>query len=227
MTSKARKSDSQIQKDVLNELKWDTLVKETEVGVEVDAGVVTLTGNVSSWAKKMAAQDAAHRVAGVLDVANDIEVQWPGSAKRTDTDIAHAVRHALEWDVFVPHEKLRSTVSRGVVTLEGEVEYGSQRDAAVRVVRNLDGVIAVTNAIKIQPPAVAPQSVRKSIEEALERQYEREAKQISLDVRDGRAILSGRVHSWAERDAVVGAARGTAGVHEVEDHLRIEPWSFA
>ena len=111
------------------------------------------------------------------------------------------------------------------MTLEGEVEYGRQRDAAVRVVRNLDGVMAVTNLIDVKSAQVAPQAVRKSIEDALERQYEREAKRIQLEVRDGKAVLSGRVHSWAEREAVVGAARGTAGVQQVEDHLRIEPYA--
>jgi osmotically-inducible protein OsmY len=226
MAQVIKKSDSQIQKDVLGELKWDTLVKETEVGVEVDSGVVTLTGTVSSWAKKMAAQDAAHRVAGVLDVANDLEVKWPSTTtKRTDTEIAQAIRQALEWDVFVPHERIQSTVDKGVVKLDGEVDYGSQRDAALRVVRNLEGVIYVTDGIRIKPAHVPPETVRKSIEDALERQYEREAKQITLEMRDGKAVLSGNVHSWAEREAVIGAARGTAGVQQVEDHLRINPYA--
>ena len=115
------KTDSQIQQDVLRELKWDTRVEETDVGVEVDRAVVTLTGTVSSYAKRMAAQEAAHRVAGVLDVVNDIQVHLPGSLARTDTEIAQAVRHALEWDVVVPDTQIRSTVSDGWVTLEGDV----------------------------------------------------------------------------------------------------------
>ena len=219
------KADSEIQQAVLSELRWDTRVKETDVGVEVDAGVVTLTGTVSSWAKRMAAQEAAHRVSGVLDVANDIQVKVPGSAGRTDTEIASAVRHAFEWDVFVPEARIRTTVSDGWVTFEGDVDYWSQRDAAEKVVRNLTGVRGVSNKIEIKPPKVIPYDVRQSIEEALERRAEREARRISVAVSDGRVTLSGVVRSWAEREAVIGAARGTPGVRSVDDHLRIEPYA--
>jgi osmotically-inducible protein OsmY len=220
----SKKSDSQIQKDVLGELTWDSRIEETEVGVEVDDGTVTLTGTVSSWAKKMAAQEAAHRVVGVLDVANDIEVKWPGSP-RNDTDLAQAVRHALQWDVFVPDQKITSTVAKGVVTLTGEVEYGSQREAAIQSIKNLQGVIAVSNQIQVKPTYVAPETVRRAIAQALERHSEREAKQIKLDVHDGKAVVSGTVHSWAEREAVVGAARNTMGIQQVEDHLQIQPYA--
>jgi osmotically-inducible protein OsmY len=217
------KTDSEIQQAVLRELKWDTRVEETDVGVAVHGGVVTLTGTVSSWAKRVAAQEAAHRVGGVLDVANDIEVELPGSDK-SDTDIARAVRTALEWDVFVPEKRIQSTVSHGWVTLEGDVDYWTQRDDAERAVRNLSGVRGVANKIEIKPPKVIPQEVRRSIEEALERHAEREARRIELDVRDGRVSLTGVVHSWAEREAVIGAARGTPGVRTVDPHLRIEPY---
>ena len=218
-----KKTDSEIQQAVLGELKWDTRVEETDIGVEVDGGVVTLTGAVSSWAKRMAAQEAAHRVAGVLYVGNDVHVV-PGSRGRTDTDIARAVRQALEWDVFVPEARIRSTVSDGWVTLEGDVDYWSQREDAERAIRNLAGVRGIlANKIEIKPPTVIPHDVRKSIEDALERQAEREAKRIVLDVRDGRVSLSGIVHSWAEKMAVIGAAQGTPGVRSVDDHLRIEP----
>ena len=140
MTQTAKKTDTQIHRDVLEELKWDSRVDETEVGVEVEGGVVTLTGTVTSWAKRMAAQEAARRVFGVLDVANDITVKVPGGLTRTDTEIARAVRSALEWDVFVPAETISSTVSEGWVTLDGTVERWSHRDDAERAVRNLTGV---------------------------------------------------------------------------------------
>ena len=218
------KTDSEIQQAVLRELKWDTRVEETDVGVEVDSGVVTLTGTVSSLGKKVAAQQAAHRVGGVLDVANDIKVRVPGSPGRTDTDIARTVRQTLEWDVFVPETRIRSTVSGGWVTLEGDVDCLSESDDAERAIRNLDGVRGVTNSITIKPPEVDSYSVRKSIEQALERQAEREAARITLQVQDGRVNLSGNVHSWAEKEAVIGAARGTPGVRDVDDHLRILPW---
>ncbi len=223
MTQKARKTDTQLHRDVLEELRWDSRVDETEVGVEVDAGVVTLTGTVTSWAKRLAAQEAARRVIGVLDVANDIKVKVPGALARTDTDIAHAVRRALVWDVYVPDEKISSTVADGWVTLEGAVESWSQRADAERAVRNLTGVKAVINKITVAPLKPATHDVRKAIEQALERRAEREAKRIQVDVRDGVATLSGSVHSWAERKSVVAAARFTPGVRNVEDHLRVEP----
>jgi hypothetical protein len=128
MSQAIKKSDTQIHHDVLEELKWDSPVDETEVGVQVAGGVVTLTGTVTSWAKRVAAQEAARRVIGVLDVANDIAVKVPGGFMRSDTEIAQAVRQALEWDVFVPNERITSTVTDGWVTLEGPVERGSQRD---------------------------------------------------------------------------------------------------
>lgn len=219
------RTDSEIQQDVLRELKWDTRVEETDVGVQVDGGVVTLTGTVTSWGKRVAAEEAAHRVRGVLDVANDISVRPPGTPGRTDTEIAKAVRQALEWDVFVPEDRVQSTVSGGVVTLKGDVESWSQRDDAERAVRNLSGVRGVTNRLEVKPPKVAAGEVQNSIEEALERQAEREAKRIKLDVQDGRVTLSGSVHSWAEREAVVGAAKGTPGVRNVEDRLQIQPYA--
>ena len=223
MTQGIKKPDTQIHHDVLEELKWDSRVDETEVGVEVDNGVVTLTGTVTSWAKRVAAQEAARRVIGVLDVANDIKVKVPGGLVRTDTEIAQAVRRALEWDVFVPEKKISSTVSDGWVTLEGTLERWSQRDDAERAVRNLTGVKSVVNKITVKPTKLVTEDVRKAIEEALERRAEREAERIHVDVRDGIVTLTGSVHSWAERKSLVAAARFTPGVRDVQDHLRTEP----
>jgi osmotically-inducible protein OsmY len=205
-------------------LKWDTRVKETDVGVEVNSGVVTLSGTVDSWTARLAAQDAAHRVAGVLDVANDVRVKLPGSYERNDTDIAKAVRTALEWDVLVPHERIRTTVSGGVVTLEGKVDYWSQYDDAGRCIRNLAGVREVKNLIAVEPAvtALSPQAVRKTIDQALERHAEHAAKHIQIAITDGKVILSGDVPSWAERNTVEGAVRGTPGVRNVDNRLRIE-----
>ncbi len=216
------KTDAQIHHDVLEELKWDSRVDETEVGVQVAAGVVTLTGTVTSWAKRVAAQEAAHRVIGVLDVANDIQVTVPGALTRTDTQIAQAVRQALEWDVFVPDQNITSTVSAGVVTLEGTVDLWSQRNDAERAVRNLAGVKFVVSKLTVKPMKPVTEDVRRSIEDALERRAEREARRIRVDVKDGTVTLTGSVHTWAERKSVVAAARFTPGVQAIEDHLRIE-----
>jgi osmotically-inducible protein OsmY len=219
----SKKTDSEVQQDVLRELKWDTRVEETDVGVEVDEGVVTLSGTVSSWGKRHAAAEAAHRVRGVLDVANDIVVKTPGTPGQTDTEVARAVRNALVWDVFVPDTRIRSTVSDGVVTLDGHVETWTQHEDAERAVRNLSGVRAVMNLIEVKAPKVDPGKVRKSIEDALERQAEREAKRVWFEVHDGEVKIFGTVRSWGEREAVTGAAKGTPGVRSVEDRLRVEP----
>jgi len=220
------KIDSEIQQDVLRELSWDPRVKATEIGVEVDRGVVTLTGTVSSWAKRMAALQAAHRVAGVLDVANDVTVKLGSDLVRTDTEIAQAVRRTLEWDVLVPHERIQSTVSKGWVTLEGNVDAWAAREDAERAVESLVGVHGVTNKIAVfAATAVQPETVREAIEEALERRAEREAKRIKVDVTPAGAVtLTGQVRSWAEKRATLAAARFAPGVQTVEDHLEIDPW---
>lgn len=224
MTLTLEKTDHQIHQAVLQELKWDTRVDETEVGVQVEEGVVTLTGAVSSYAKKMAAQEAAHRVKGVLDVANDMTVKIPGVMKRNDTEIAQAVRRALEWDALVPNEKIETTVSNGWVSLTGSVPFWADRSYAERTVRNLLGVQGVINNLTVSTPSIAAHAVRNSIEQALERRAEREADRIKVEAHDGAVSLTGRVHSWQEKQAVLGAASYAPGVRKVEDHLRIDPY---
>lgn len=217
------KSDADIQHDVMEELKWDTRVTATDVGVEVKRGIVTLTGTVDSWAARVAAQEAAHRVSVVTDVANDIKVKLPGSEERDDTDIAKAVRGALEWDVLVPHDQITTTVSKGVVMLEGTVSYWSQHDDAGRCVRNLAGVREVINAIKVTPPQVSPHEVRTAIDSALDRRADRASKRIQVAVTGTKVTLTGSVPSWMELEAVEGAVRGTPGVHQIQNDLTIQP----
>src|SRR3981081_1891332 len=134
------RSDADIQRDVLDELKWDARVHPNEIGVAVNAGIVTLPGWVDSYTKRWAAEEAALRVRGVKGVANDIEVRLPASSERTDADIAAAAVRALEWDAFIPTDRVKVTVSKGWVTLEGEVDWLFERDDAERVVRRLTGV---------------------------------------------------------------------------------------
>lgn len=224
MTLTMAKTDHQIHEAVIQELKWDTQVDETDAGVEVDNGVVTLSGTVSSYAKKIAAQNAAHHVAGVQDVANDIQVKVPGSQVLSDTEIAQALRWALEWDALVEDEKIHSTVTSGWVTLEGTVPFWADRSYAERAVRNLKGVRAVTNNLTINASKVPTETVCLSIEAALERRADREAERIQVDMKDGTVCLTGRVHNWNEKQAVLGAAGYAPGVRKVEDHLRVDPY---
>jgi len=217
------KSDAQLQSAVSDELAWDSRLEGAEIGVQVHSGVVTLTGTVDVLAKRVAAQEAAHRVAGVTDVANDVRVREAPAGVPTDTQIALAVRHALEWCVLVPHAKIRSTVDGGHVTLEGEVEFLSQRDDAEKVVQQLAGVRVVKNEIVVKPPqTVAPTDVLHAIHRALARRAEREYARIQVEAQDGVVTLSGPCRSWGERNVIVGAARGTAGVCSVRDEMRIE-----
>jgi osmotically-inducible protein OsmY len=219
------KSDAQIQQDVIRELKWDTRVEETDVGVEVDNGIVTLTGTVSSYAKRIAAEEAAHRVHGVLDVANDIEIRVLGSAGRSDTDLARTVRQVLEWHAHIPHEHIETTVSNGWVTLDGFVDYWSQCAAAERAVLRIAGVHGVVNRIAVKTRRLDPEDVRQTIEDALERRAEREARDLHVEVDDeGVVALSGFVRSWREKRAVVGAAGHAPGVRAIEDHIRVDPY---
>jgi osmotically-inducible protein OsmY len=217
------KTDSQVHEQVISQLRWDARVDETEVGVEVDDGIVTLTGVVPSYAKKIAAQEAAHRVVGVRDVANDIEVRLPGAAGRTDTELAAAVRTTLEWHTLIPSARIQSTVSHGVVTLTGSVDTWPQREEADRAVRGLIGVRALVDAIEVQPTrAVSAAEVERAVDGALERHAIRQGRALRVVVDDGIVTLDGVVRSWAERDAAIGAARGLHGVKEVSSLLRVE-----
>ena len=219
--SNLKKTDHQIKEDVTHELEWDVCVDETAIGVAVNHGIVTLTGTVGSWGEKHAAQEAAHRVIGVLDVANDIEIRMSWDTQRNDTDLAAAVRSALQWNVFVPDERIKSTVDKGIVTLTGEVETIRERDNAARAIRALPGIRGVENRIVITVPHVSERAVHEAIEAALARHTAREASRVTVEVLGDVVVLGGAVGSWAERKAVVGAAKGTRGVREVSDHIRL------
>ncbi len=214
------RTDEEIQRDVLEELKWDTRVRPNEIGVAVKDGVVTLTGWVDSYLKKMAAEEAAHRVRGVKAVVNDIEVRLPSSAERTDEDLAKAALNALQWEAGVPADKLEVTVSHGWVTLKGEVEYGYQKREAERAVERLSGVRGVINLIQVKP-RLSPTDLKQKIEQALVRNAELDAKRITVEVQGSKVILYGTVRSYAEKKAAEEAAWAAPGVSEVENHIVI------
>src|SRR5437899_2848126 len=199
------RTDENIRADVLEELKWDPRVQSNEIGVAVKNGIVTLTGWVDSYLKKMAAEEAAHRVRGVKAVANDIEVRLPESDQRPDPDIAAAVVNALRWDAAIPEGQVTVTVSKGWVTLKGEVDYQFQKIDAERAARRITGVVGVTNLITIKPRA-SPSNLKESIEKALIRNAETDARRITVEVQGGKVILRGTVLSYAEKQAAEDTA---------------------
>jgi len=216
-------SDGDLRSKVLAELRWDPRVQDRHIGVHVDDGAVTLTGAVYAYGTRLAAQEAAHRVEGVRDVANDIKVDvQPG--RGTDTELAQAVRRMLEWDERVPDTRITSTVSNGWVTLDGTVDTWSEREDAEHVIANLSGVQSVTNNICIAKHPAKSDDLRHVIEAVLTRRAERHAKRINVEVSDGVVTLSGPVDSLAERRALVASARLTPGVHAVNDRLSVESY---
>lgn len=223
-TSALIRSDSDIQRDVLDELSWEPRVRPHEIGVSVDGGVVTLTGWVDSYAKKWAAERAAHRLRRVRAVANDIEVRVPTSATRTDTEIATAVTRALEWDAFVPVEFVDVTVSNGWVMLRGEVEWEYQRRAAERSVRRLVGVRGVSNAVVVRPRAdLSPGERRAQIRAALARRVDTGGERVTVTVDGDQVTLGGTVPSWLEREEAERVAWSAPGVAAVTNHVQVRP----
>lgn len=216
------RTDEQIQRDVQAELKWEARLQPNEIGVIVKDGVVTLTGWVDSYTKKWEAEQAALRVRGVKAVANDIEVRLPIDAERTDPDLARAAAEALEWDAGVPTDKVRVSVSKGWVKLEGEVEWQYQKEAAERAVRRLTGVRGVTNLITIKPHTL-PTDLKLRIEDALIRTAATDARNIDVLVVGSKAILKGTVRSWAEKEAAARAAWSAPGITSVENDILVVP----
>lgn len=215
------KTDTQLRDDIQAELTWAPDVKSSDIGVIVKDGVVTLTGHLSSYAEKYAVERAAQRVYGVKALAIELTVKLPFDNQRTDADIAQAAERALEWNVLVPDGKIHPMVEKGWLSLNGEVEWEYQRNAAEVAVRDLMGVTGVSNLVKVKP-RVSPADVEKKIHEALSRQADREARKLSISVDGSHVTLRGTVHSWTERDAVQGAAWSTPGVTVVVNDLLVD-----
>jgi osmotically-inducible protein OsmY len=215
------KTDLQLQRDVLDELKFEPSIREAEIGIAAKGGVVTLTGFVDSYAQKFSAERTAERVGGVKAVADEIKVKLPGAHQRSDTDIAHATVNALRWDVQVPDDRIKATIEDGWIALEGDVEWQYQKWAAEGAVRNLTGVKGVTNLITVKPKKASSHEVGQKIKDSMRRHAERDADRITIEAKDGRVTLRGSVSSFAERKDAEHAAWQAQGVTSVDDQIAV------
>jgi len=214
------KSDTQLQQDVLAELKWEQSINAAEIGVEVKDGIVTLAGHVNTFAEKWDAERATQRVAGVKALAVEMDVKLEGMSNRTDADIARSAENVLQWTTYLAKDTVKIKVEKGWVTLTGEVEWQYQRQAAAAAVRYLMGVIGVSDQITIKTKTSAP-VVKSDIEAALKRQAQRDSHEISVSVHGTDVTLTGKVHSWSERELARNAAWGSPGVRSVIDNTTL------
>ena len=218
------RSDSEIKRDVEDELRWDPNIDPTDIAVGVKSGVVSLTGFVRSYAEKFAAERAAKRVEGVVGVANDLEVRLPQTDERPDPEIARDVVANLKTWLPNSWEHIKAIVKNGWVTLEGEVEWNCQRDYAERAVRWLKGVNGVSNLIRLQPRLEPqPVEIKQKIEEAFRRSALVDASRITVETHGGKVVLRGSVRSWAEREEAERAGWLAPGVTRVHNRIAVGP----
>jgi osmotically-inducible protein OsmY len=214
------RTDADLKRDVTAELEWDPAVDATAIGVAVKDGIVTLTGHIDTFAQKHAAARVVRRVAGVKAIALELDVKLAPDHRRSDTDIATSAEHALRWNTLVPVDSIRLSVDHGWITVRGEVEWDYQRRAVEKAIRSLTGVVGISNetTLRVKPQAA---NLARKIEEALMRQAIREAKHIQINV-DGASIkLTGKVHSWQEREAAQCVAWTAPGVRTVLNELTV------
>jgi osmotically-inducible protein OsmY len=216
------RSDSDIRRDVEDELRWHPDIDATDIAVSVNNGVVTLAGFVRSYMQKYEAESDAKRVAGVVAVANDIEVRLPNIDERPDPDIARDAIARIKSELPYAWEGIRVVVKSGWLTLEGEVEWYYQKERAEEAVRRVRGVKSVTNSIQVKP-RVAPTEIRRKIEEALRRAAEIDASRVTVETNGGEVILRGSVRSWVERQEAERAAWAAPGVWKVDNRIIVSP----
>jgi len=215
-------NEHQLRHDVLDELEYEPSVNAAHIGVGVNAGVVTLTGFVSSYSEKLAAERAARRVRGVKAIAEEIEIRLPSDKKVADDEIAGRAVDILKWRVGFPANRINVKVEKGIVTLTGDVDWRFQKSEAEAVVHNLTGVAGVANLIRVNSAVQVPE-VKEKIQKALHRSADLDASRITVQTDGGKVVLGGKVHASYERDIAERAAWSAPGVTEVQDHILIEP----
>lgn len=212
------KSDSQIQQEVIDELKWEPKVNSTHIGVAVESGIVTLSGHVESYVEKLGAEAAAKKVEGVKAIAVELDVILPWSSQKSDTEIARAAMDALQWNAYRLSDLVNVKVENGFITLSGEVPWHFERDSAEYTVKYLAGVKGVFNKIRIRP-LISMNEVKTDIERALKRRAHEQAQEISVDINGNEVTLGGKVHNWKEKSLAIDAAWSVPGVARVIDKM--------
>jgi osmotically-inducible protein OsmY len=215
-----KKTDSQLQHDVMAELEWEPAVDHADIGVAVNNGVVTLSGYVKNFTEKLAAEKAVRRVAGVRAIAEEIKVRLASDSKLADHEIAKRIVDMIAWTVSIPNDVVKVKVEHGWVTLSGTVDWYFQSNEARKAAAKVSGVIGVSNLIEVkQHPA--PADVKDRIVSAFKRQADLDAASVTV-ITDGSTVkLSGKVHAWNERSIAERAAWSAPGVTKVEDHLTV------
>ncbi|MGH7709840.1 MAG: BON domain-containing protein [Gemmatimonadaceae bacterium] len=219
-------NDADIQRDVIAELKWEPSLRDDDIGVALRDGVVTLAGFVDSFSDKWKAEGVASEVKGVKAIANDLEVKLPSSSMRADPDIARAAVDALKWNISVPADRIKVKVEKGWITLDGDVDWYHQKEAAERAVRYLTGVKGVSNLVMVKARPV-PTDVKQHIKDAFQRGAQFDAERITVELQGNSAVIKGTVRSYAEYRDAERAARNALGVTEVENKLTVDPTVFA
>ncbi|AXA44220.1 BON domain-containing protein [Rhizobium leguminosarum] len=213
-------NDIHLRQSILDEMEFEPSIDAADIGVAVDSGIVTLTGHVRTYAEKEAAERVASRVKGVRGIAAEIEVRIFGPKDTDDDDIARRAVKMLDWNVSVPKDSVQVRVLKGWITLRGEVEWQYQKNAAYDAVRDLAGVVGVSNLVELKPRITAV-DVKKRIEDAFQRDAALEADAIRIDVQGRKVTLSGKVKTWSERQAAERAAWSAPGISTLDDRLTV------
>lgn len=214
------KTDTELQRDVLDELDWEPSVDAAEIGVSVENGIVILNGTVKTLNEKWSAERAVQRVRGVQAVTDELVVKLAADGQPSDVDIAREAVNALDWNASIPRNRIAMVVENGRIILQGHVEFNFQRNMAEAAVRNIKGVKAISNLIVVKTH-VFPADVKKQIQKALERAAQLDAQNISVEAAGGKIILRGNVRSWAERREAERVAWAAPGVSNVQNDIRI------
>ena len=216
------KNNAELQQDVQDAIKWEPLLNAAEIGVTVKNGVVTLTGVVDSYMKKLEAEEATKNVAGVKAVVEKIEIKFNNNGDvKDDNEIANEILNALNWNWRIPKDQIKVKVENGFVTLEGELQWKHQKDATKNAVKNLPGIKGIYNNLTIKS-GVHNAIEKKDIENALERNWSIDAKEISVHVSGTKVTLNGHVVSLYEKEEAERIAWNTPGIWSVDNDIEVE-----